>query len=331
MIYRTTVTNTSMALSANVAQSGAASTTLTQNFKFNNSNYLTKFETAVMSKSNEIRNNSSAKTFTATLTMTTADEHVSPVLDLQSTSINFYEYLINNDSTGEDAAAGNAQVRYISRIVELEDDLDAEDLKVYVTAYRPAGTDVEVYGKFLNAADPDNFSDKAWTKLDMVTPASLRSSSLNRNDFFEYEYKVPNTPAATAISGVVDVANNSATVTGSGTTFSTDLAAGDIIKIINTSSTTDYQVSRVASIANNTSLTLSSPSQFTKTSSAVEKFSVQTSAFADPQNAYLTTYFNDTGSKFETYKTFAIKIVLKAEGKNIVPRLRDMRAIALSV
>ena len=332
LIYRTAVQNTSMSLSATVSQSGAPSTTSTESFKFNNNNYLTKFESAVQSKSNEIRDNSGVKTFITTLNMSTSDDHVSPVLDLQSTSINYYSYKINNDTTAEYGASGNSQVRYISRTVELEDGLDAEDLKVYITGYRPATTDIKVYGKMLNSTDPEEFGTKAWTELTMTTPDSLRSSAVNRNDFIEYEYTLPSTPPATVLGGSVTVSNGSATVTGSGTDFSTDLAAGDLIKIVNTASASDYQIARVASIANTTQLTLSSDSVFSKTSTQIEKLDEPgTTAFTDPQNSLVATYFSPDGAKFDTYKTFAIKIILTAESRNIVPRLKDMRAIALSV
>jgi len=41
------------------------------------------------------------------------------------------------------------------------------------------------------------------------------------------------------------------------------------------------------------------------------------------------SYMSQDGAVYHTYKTYAIKIVLTAAGTNIVPLVRDMRAIAL--
>ena len=38
-------------------------------------------------------------------------------------------------------------------MVTLADGLDAEDIKVYVNAYKPANTDIKVYAKILNETD----------------------------------------------------------------------------------------------------------------------------------------------------------------------------------
>jgi len=55
--------------------------------------------------------------------------------------------------------------RYISKTVVLADGQDAEDLVVFLTAYRPQGTNIQVYGKVLNATDSDPFDDKSWTPM----------------------------------------------------------------------------------------------------------------------------------------------------------------------
>jgi hypothetical protein len=65
-------------------------------------------------------------------------------------------------------ALGNGPImasRYISKTVVLADGQDAEDLVVFLTAYRPQGTNIQVYGKVLNATDSDPFDDKSWTPM----------------------------------------------------------------------------------------------------------------------------------------------------------------------
>ena len=42
-------------------------------------------------------------------------------------------------------------------------------------------------------------------------------------------------------------------------------------------------------------------------------------------------YVNSTGTKFDSFKYYAIKIVLTAENPAIVPRVSELRAIALQM
>jgi hypothetical protein len=67
---------------------------------------------------------------------------------------------------------------------------------VYLTAYKPSGSDVFVYYKILHAEDNDTFEQTRWIPMDRVvsegfTSAAVYSSSSNRNDFLELVYDVP--------------------------------------------------------------------------------------------------------------------------------------------
>jgi hypothetical protein len=53
-------------------------------------------------------------------------------------------------------------------------------------------------------------------------------------------------------------------------------------------------------------------------------------AFNDTSNNNIVTYKTPSGSTFQTYNTFAIKIVLLSDVSNIVPMVTDMRCIALT-
>jgi hypothetical protein len=159
-------------------------------------------ESAIRSNSTENANFSNVKSFTTTTTISTTDNAVSPVLDLFKTSTIVVYNQINNDSTNETTNAGNALSRYISKQVILDEGQDAEDLRVYVTGYRPSGTTIEVYAKILNATDGTPFSEAQYIKLDQVTSTLLTSSSLNPLDFKEYEYKIP-AASLTGLNGEV--------------------------------------------------------------------------------------------------------------------------------
>ena len=89
---------------------------------------------------------------------------------------------------------GTAKARYISKKVVLADGHDAQDIKLYVAAYKPAGTDIYVFAKFWNGADPELFDSKQWTQLQ--TDNTLISSKANINDFIEYQYNLTQTTDA---------------------------------------------------------------------------------------------------------------------------------------
>ena len=86
-----------------------------------------------------------------------------------------------------DADGGNAKTRYISRRVTLEDGFDAQDLKVFLNAYKPKDTDIKVYYRVHNAEDPDNFDDKPYVLFTQETDANLISAS--ESDIKEYVFR----------------------------------------------------------------------------------------------------------------------------------------------
>jgi hypothetical protein len=57
---------------------------------------------------------------------------------------------------------------------------------------------------------------------------------------------------------------------------------------------------------------------------------VPQTGFRDTSQSNVVSYYTSSGALFTYYKTFTIKIVLTSEeGSHIVPRVSDMRAIAL--
>jgi hypothetical protein len=130
----------------------------------------------------------SKKTFVIKGAISSNTSYVSPVVDTSRTNTIVLKNEINNVITGETSESGDAQVRYISKPVVLNDGQDAEDLIVYVTAYKPQSTDLHVYARILNGEDPDSLSDKDFTLLRQITAANTFSDSVNRNDYKEFEY-----------------------------------------------------------------------------------------------------------------------------------------------
>jgi len=128
-------------------------------------------------------------------------------------------------------SGGNAIARYQTRRVTLADGFDSGDLRVYLTAYKPADTNVYVYYKILSASDPEIFDDKKWQLMTQLGNANF--VSLNNNDYRELTFA----------PGVNGIANNSVSYTTSGTAFTTFRTFA--IKIVMTSSKTGI-VPRIA-------------------------------------------------------------------------------------
>jgi hypothetical protein len=212
-------------------------------------------ERVIAGRSKEIASTGSAKSLRITGTLTSETDRLSPVIDIGSArSVVVVHNIINNLNTGEQLNNGLAAARYITKKIVLADGQEAEDLKVVLTAYKPTGTNVDVYTKIQNAEDGDDFSDKHYTLMTQTTPSNTVSSIVDTEDFFEFEYGMPSTNAS---------------------------ALG---------------------------------------------------AFRFSGNNNVVRYYNSSNAHFDSYKSFSLKIVLRSStGSHLVPRVKDLRAIALQV
>lgn len=162
---------------------------------FGGNDYFNEGEVRIFSKSN----GPTTPSFRASVTLFTDGSlpaDASPILDHDISSTVVYEYEINNDSTGENKDIGNAESRYLTKVVELAEGLDAETLKVWLTAYRPTGTDIKMYAKVRAGDDSTNFEDIDWIELTRLDKTSFVSSLTNRNDFREFEFELPSQATA---------------------------------------------------------------------------------------------------------------------------------------
>ena len=212
------------------------------------------FERRVYSYSSELENTINDSLLIRAF-MTTNNKYISPVIDLSRKSALLIQNIINDDifnDHNEHTRYGKALAKYISQPIVLADGQEAEDLKLYLSAYRPINTKVEVYVKFLNNEDSETIESKVWTKLNLENP-DLRSSPINRFDFKEYVYNVSTSPPVT------------------------------------------------------------------------------NAAFKNESNFGILEYTDGNGSIYRSYKTFVIKIVLLSSEGIYVPKINDLRGIALQV
>ena len=292
-------------------------------------------ERHAMSKSNEVANLSSAKSSNFRLNLSSTSDFVSPVINLSKKVMLYVQNVINNDATNEHTRYGNAHTRYISKKLVLADGQEAEDLKVTMTAYRPADTDIKVYAKFINPEDPEAFNDKVWTELEYLNGSnSVYSSPQNVKDYIEYDLGVPSTNAVAMgafanvdaatydpLTGTIALVDGSLDVTGTSTLFQTELSVGDVIKVVDSSY---FAIRTVTSIASNTALTLDKAVESTNAASLHYVYNVV-------GNDGRVEYKNSVGSRFVGFKEVALKMVLLSNNAIKVPRLNDVRSIALQV
>ena len=322
LLYKTAppLTDVLMYTHANTASGDTGNT----QYRTNDRSYF-KDNAVIKSKSNDLTGK-----FKQYFTLSTKNNIVSPTVDLSALSTLIYENIINNDTTNEHLTGqGSATCKYISRVVTLDDGLDAEDLRVYLTAFKPGAdnADIKVYGKILSELDTDLFGDRHWTELELVGQDE-RSGDDNRLDYREYIYQIPQTPASTFVEKGATTDGSAAITTASD--VSSTLTAGTLVKVTNSDSKTDYQIDTVKS-ASGTTITLDQNLGFTNTGAAIDTVTLPQTAFKDPQNSKVTTYFNSGGTKFSTYKVFAVKIVMLSDDTSTVPAIKDYRALALSV
>ena len=169
--------------------------------KFGASNYFTKKGVVIYSKSN---NFVTPKPFSINVNMSNASNSTStPVVDLELSTLLAYQFKVTNTPA--------TTSKYISKTIELAEDLDAEDLNLYLTGYRPNGSDIKVYIKPQHAQDSSAFDTIDWVELELSEGINTYSSSSNLNDYKEFRYKVAD---ANKTTGVITYTSASGTFVG---------------------------------------------------------------------------------------------------------------------
>jgi hypothetical protein len=135
-----------------------------------------------------------------------------------------------------DSSGGPCLARYITKPIVLTDGFDAGDIRIFLSANKPTGTELHVFYKILSGSDTTSFKDRPYGKLECLNPTV--AASIDESEFREYEYR----PSLT------------------------------------------------------------------------EDF---------------VTYTSDAGVTYDSFKTFAVKIVMTSQDPSVIPRIKDLRIIAL--
>jgi len=259
----------------------------------------------------------------------------------------FYQNDINNTYTAtrtvglssianydtETAANGLAKSKYISKVIKFAEDRYAEDIVVYLTGYRPAGTQIKVYAKVHNASDREPFNSKAWTPL-VLKDNIDRFSSTDPNDMYEFTYGFDTAPEVQnqlAGTGTITYGANAILTT---TNHSTVLTAGDLIRVRDP----DFENNEVfvVSAANTTAIqtyrdiTTFGSSGTTRADIVVDKLKYRNVAWNNYKNDNTVRYVNSEYAVFDRYTSMQIKIVLLAAQSHIVPKVESIQVIGVS-
>lgn len=81
---------------------------------------------------------------------------------------------------------GNMNHRYIMRSVTLAEGMDSSDIRLYLTAYKPSGSQIYVYYRVLSAGNVDVIENKAWQLMTQIGNSNVNSK--NKNDVIEFTY-----------------------------------------------------------------------------------------------------------------------------------------------
>ena len=114
--------------------------------------------------------------YLTTPTITIADANTTPGTNASANVI------------GETSQVGGpALTKYVTRPIQLAQGNDSGDLNVYLTAYRPPNTDINVYYKILNRNDTQGLNSSSWQLMTKINNSNTQFS-LTRTDTYEYAF-----------------------------------------------------------------------------------------------------------------------------------------------
>ena len=177
-----------------------------QEFDFANKKSFNEIGCLVFSKSNDT---ASEKNLRIILTLEKDSvPTTTPLVDVETAQLFTYIY---NVTESVDTSS-----KYISKKVELQEGFGAEDFRLYVTGYRPVGTDIKAFIKLKNEADPVSLRNNEWIELTKIEGSALFSSRSNVNDYKEFVYEIPEEflPYGEKQNGVVKYTNDTGTYLG---------------------------------------------------------------------------------------------------------------------
>jgi hypothetical protein len=242
---------------------------------------------------------------------------------------------INSTSANTDSEVGRGTLlsKHISSKISLANNSFAEDIRIFISAYRPANTQILMYAKIHNSQDSEPYDDKSWSPLQLIAGQNQLSATGNRDDLKEYQYGFklyPDVQFTCNTNATTQLSNNVVLTT---TNLSSNLAVNDLVRIYNPIfSTTNYLVTAVDSV-NSTAVILQdaiSNSGLVGNSLKIDKLKFKNVAYNNVLNDNVVRYFTTSMSPVDGYDSVSIKMVFLADRSDNVPEVDDIRVIAVS-
>ena len=346
-----------------VITNAEASTNLSYSFAYSNgSNYVVPAPVAItsgtkkdlkdqrniiLSRSNEVSElylHQNMRSGLVSVSLSSTHRFAAPLVNLLNSDLLVHSYNISSNTFSTYAntvvydtevyKSGTGKARHIAEKMTFDDDRQAEDLRVFVSAWKPVGTELQVYAKLLNSADGESFDDKAWTPMVLSSNAGVRSSLSDKNDVVEYQYSIPAFPdSITTVNNSFTSTLSSTTLTSTGGTApNTQVTTGQPVKVYSPLFPDNYMISSVAS-ANTTAIVLSTivaNNNIVGLGMKVDVLRYGTTAFANKENDNTVRYFNNGGASFDKFSTVQMKVVLLSSQTNIVPVVDQVEVIGVS-
>lgn len=328
---------------------GSAQVVNTSNYKVTGANKLTQvtaYEGQVLSRSAEVSEaalyGTNRKSAVVKLTASVDGPGTSlfNVPRVRTDEVDFYVFQnkVNNTylSGGIDTEVfrnGLATSKYISAKAAFANNRFAEDIRVYITSYRPVGTDIRAYAKLHNSNDPETFDDKLWSPLRAIQNGDKYSSSEDQNDFIEYEFTFQQYPDSLySLPGNFTTTNASAVITAGGFDPSANVAANDLVKLYNPLIANNYMIAVVVA-ANSTTVTLSdviANNNVVGSGYKLDKLLYKGTAFQNKLNGNIARYFTSSYAPVDKFDSMQVKLVLLSNSTSLVPRVDEVQAIGVN-
>lgn len=325
--------------------------TLYDNLLAGQVNEVTKYNGVIRSRSNEVLSpylysntyKSSVTVLNMSIDKPTTSLYSAPLIN--SNEIDFFirKNMVSNTYTSITGGVtydtevnkngGQALAKHISKKVNFANNRFAEDVRVYLTGYRPLGTAINVYCKLHNSADTDSFDDKSWTPLLITDNAGRYSSSSDSTDLIEFTYALPHySETANTLPGSFTTQLSNNILGASGVDPSVYVSGNSAVKIYNPLIPDNYMIAIVAS-SNSSSITLTTPvsnNNIVGNGFYVDKLKYPNIAFNDPLNYNISTYFNSYYAQFNKFNSMQVKIVLLADNTNLIPKVDKIEVLGVS-
>lgn len=305
------------------------------------------YSAKIMSRSNELKtptnlyNTDKSSAMKVTLAAKVSDIANQPtfyspyVLEEQ---LDVYTFANDADATtanlDSEVGRGSSRSKHITKKITLANNTFAEDIRVFVNAYKPANTDIRVYAKIHNSADNEPYDDKSWSPLQLISGNDLISATGSKDDIKEYAYGFSAYPEVQSVLSGTATTQLANAVIRTTSDLSSNLAAGDLVRIYNPLfSTTNYMVAPVAA-ANSTTITLTSPvsnNGLVGSALKIDKLKFKNVAFNNILNDNVVRYYTSSMAAVDTYDSMSVKIVFLSDVGAVVPEVDDIRVIAVSV